>query len=160
FADHALDVAGPPVAFDAAASLAAAELVAKACWFLVARGDAPEAVGRALVLRPPADSPSAHLSADLTLRFLPAVHPRGRALAADDVLTRSLETVLREWPLSGSLADVSGAPLTAPVFGGHTGLLLLYAERLARHVKPAWVVDGPVRPYVELAFAERGLRAP
>jgi hypothetical protein len=159
FADHALDVAGPPIAFDTPVALAAAECVAKACWFLVSRDEQADAVGRALVL-PPEDVPAAHLSADVVLRFLPSVHRRARVFAPDDVLTAALATMLRQWPLSGALADVADPPLTAPTFGGHPGLLLLYAERLASHEKTAWVTDGPVRPFVELVFAERGLRLP
>jgi hypothetical protein len=160
FARHALDVAGPPLAFDAAAALSAAECVGRACWFLVSHGERPELVSTALALPPPGESPERHLSADVVLRFLPAVHRRARALAPDDVLTRSLEKLLRGWPLSGLLADVAEAPLTPPTFGGHAGLLLLYAERLGGHVRPAWVPDGPARPYIELVFAESGLRVP
>ncbi len=160
FARHALDVAGPPLTFDAPAALAAAECVGRACWFLVSRGERPELVAAALTLPPPGESPEPHLSADVVLRFLPAVHRRARALAPDDVLTRSLEKLLREWPLSGALADVAEAPLAPPAFGGHPGLLLLYAERLAGHPRPAWVPDGPARPYIELVFAESGLRVP
>jgi hypothetical protein len=160
FADHALDVAGPPVEFDAPTALAAADLTGKACWFLVTRRESPDAVGRSLSLPAGGDTPARHLSADVVLRFLPAVHRRAKAVAPDDVLTKSLEDVLRRWPLSGALASIDGAPLTAPTFGGHPGLLLLYAERLASNARTNWVADGSVRPYIELVFAERGLRVP
>jgi hypothetical protein len=160
FADHALDIAGPAIAFDAPAALAAAECVAKACWFLVSRDENADAVGRAVALPPPENLPAAHLSADVALRFLPSVYRRARAIAPDDVLTSALAKLLRLWPLSGVLADVADPPLTAPTFSGHQGLLLLYAERLASHEKAAWVTDGPVRPFVEMVFAERGLRMP
>jgi hypothetical protein len=160
FRNHALDVAGPVVTFDPAAALAAAEFVGKACWYLVSRGELPDVVASILTLAPPADLASAHLSTDVVLRFLPAVHRRARALAPDDVLTGALAKVLREWPLTGALADVTDGPLTPPIFGGHPGLLLLYAERLASRPKPAWAVDGPARPYIELAFEERGLPVP
>jgi hypothetical protein len=160
FADHVLDVAGPPVTFDAPAALAAAEFVGKACWFLVSRDEPPNAVEQALKMPRPGETPGWHLSADVVLRFLPAVYRRARALSPDDVLTRSLEARLREWPLAGVLSEVNASPVTAPTFGGHPGLLLLFAERLAEHVKPAWVPDGPGRAYVEMVFAERGLRVP
>lgn len=160
FADAVLDVAGPPLGFEASAALAAAEFVGRACWFLVSRSEPAEMVERALPLPPPPPRPAAHLSADLTLRFLPALHRRARALAVDDVLTRALERTLREWPLSGAGADLTAPPLTAPDFAGHAGLLLLYAERLALHPRPAWAPAGPARAYIELVFAERGLRVP
>jgi hypothetical protein len=158
YRNHALDVAGSPIPFDQAAALAAAEFVGKACWFLVSRDEQPDDVGNSLVLASPADSAAAHLSADVTLRFVPAIHRRARALAPDDILTDAMAKVLRQWPLSGSLSDVPEGPLTPPAFAGHAGLLLLYAERLATRPKPAWVSEGAVWPYIELAFAERGQR--
>src|SRR5262249_53289303 len=41
FATHCLHVAGPPVEWDAATGLAAAHLVANACWFLVSHREPP-----------------------------------------------------------------------------------------------------------------------
>jgi len=102
------------------------------------------------------DAPAAHLSADLVLRFLPQVHRRARALDPADPLVMILERVLRQWPLSGVLADVLEGPVTPPDFGGHAGLLFLYAERLARHEKPAWLPTGPGREYAEVVWAELG----
>jgi hypothetical protein len=160
FADHALDVGGPALPFDAPAALAAAECVGRACWFLVSHDEQADVVARALTLPPPEGLPAAHLSADVALRFLPSIHRRARAFAPDDVLTSALAKILRQWPLSGVLADLADPPLSAPTFGGHSGLLLLYAERLASHQKTAWVTDGPARPFVEMVFAERGLRLP
>jgi hypothetical protein len=57
--------------------------------------------------------------------------------------------VLRQWPLSGVLSDVTEPPLTPPEFDGNPGLMLLYAERLARHEKSAWVPQGEGREYVQ-----------
>lgn len=159
YADHCLDLAGPPPPFDLAAAVAAAGRVWSACWFLLHHGDGPEIVEAALALPPPANA-AQHMSADLTLRFLPQVHRRARALAAADPLTAGLARLLREWPLSGVLSDVAEPPLTPPDFDGHNGLLMLYAERLTSNVKPAWMPEGPGLPYVELAFAGRGLPPP
>jgi hypothetical protein len=44
--------------------------------------------------------------------------------------------------------------------GGHPGLLLLYAERLALRPRPAWALHGPAREYVELVFSEKGMPTP
>jgi hypothetical protein len=159
FAIRRLEVAGPPLDFDADMAVTAAGWVWSACWFLVSRREEAAEVEQALAVAPSSMTPAAHLSADLTLPFLPGVYGRARALAADDVLTRCLAGLLRRWPLSGVLSDVAEGPVIAPDFGGHPGLALLFAERLADHVKPAWVPrDGPARAYVELVFAERGLR--
>jgi hypothetical protein len=159
FADHCLDVAGPPPPFDPTAADAAARCVWCACWFLVHRGDGPDFVEKALTLPPPT-SAAQHLSADLTLRFLPQVHRRARALAVADPLSVGLARLLREWPLSGVLSDVTEPPTTSPEFDGHKGLLTLYADRLVANPKPAWTPAGPGLPYAELAFAYRGLSLP
>jgi len=159
YSAYRLDVAGPPPAFAAPTALAAAEFVWLACWFLLVRDEEPAEVEKGLRPLTPPTTPGQHLSADLVLRFLPQVYRRARGLAADDVLTQSLERVLRQWPLSGVLADVSEEPTTSLELGGHSGLLLLYAERLAGNVKPAWVpAEGPAREWVERVFAERDLQ--
>ncbi len=159
-ADYRLDIAGPALDLDAETALAAAVLLSQACWFLVSRTEPVEELERCLALPGPPASPAQHLSADLTLRYLPQVHGRARALAPDDRLAVLLATVLRQWPLSGVLSQVEDEPLTPPEFGGHPGLLLLYAERLAQTEKPAWVPRGPAQEYVELVFADLGKRPP
>ncbi len=94
-----------------------------------------------MTLAPPSNPASAHLSADVVLRFLAAVHRRARALAPDDVLTGALAKVWSEWPLTGALADATDGPLTPPTFGVHPGLSLRYAEWLASRPKPARVSE-------------------
>lgn len=159
FRDYRLAVAGPPVEFDPETAVAAGGLVWQACWFLLRREEDAAEVERLVRMPGPPRSPAEHLSADLTLRFLPQVHRRARAAAADDVLTARLTDVLREWPLSGALSDVADGPLTEPEFAGHAGLLLLYAERLAAHPRPEWVpAAGAAREYLELITAEAGRR--
>jgi hypothetical protein len=159
-ADARLDLAGPPLPFDAPAALAAAVFVWQACWFLLVRNEPEEEVEKALELPPPPRLAAQHLSSDLTLRYLSQVHRRARGTDAADVLTTRLTQALRQAPLSGVLADIDEGPLGDVELGGHPGLLLLYAERLAEHPRPTWVVAGPARPYVELVFAERGLVVP
>jgi hypothetical protein len=139
-----LEVAGPPLPFRPAVAFAAAVLVRDACWFLVCHNEPPEEVARRTALPAPA-SAADHLSADLTLRFLPNITRRARLISPADALPGLLATVLRRWPLSGVLAeeaDVADGPLTPPTFDDHPGLLLLYAERLAAHEKPAWLPEG------------------
>jgi hypothetical protein len=159
-ADARLDLAGPPLPFDAPAALAAAAFVWRACWFVLQRSEPDEEVERTLQLPAPPRLAAEHLAADLTLRFLPQVHRRARGTDAADLLTARLTQALRQAPLSGVLADIEEGPLASVELGGHPGLLLLYAERLADNPRPAWVGAGLVRPYVDLAFAERGLVVP
>jgi hypothetical protein len=153
FADYRLSVAGPLIDFDEATALAAGQLVRQACWFLVNHDEPDEELEKRLIMPAPPASPAQHISADLTLRYLPQIHRRTRALAAADQLPALLASVLRQWPLTGVLADVPEGPTTALDFGGHPGLLLLYAERLAQNDKPGWQPEGPGAEYVELVRA-------
>jgi hypothetical protein len=79
-------------------------------------------------------------------------------LNPQDVLTTRLGELLRSWPLSGVLASIDDPPLTPIDFGGHHGLSLLYAERLAANPRPTWVVDGLVGEFIELVAHEHGIR--
>lgn len=159
YAVHRRRVAGPALDFDAPFALAAATVVQHASWFLVSRADPDAELERWLVLQAPGGRPAAHLSADLVLRFLPTIHRRARAQDPADRLTVLLADLLRSWPLSGVLGDVADAPLIPLDFGGHPGLLWLYAERLAQHEKPAWVPDGPGREVVEQVYRDLGRTA-
>ena len=77
------------------------------------------------------------------------------------VLVIGLERLLREWPLSGVLADLEGGPTTSINFGEHQGLQLLYAERLVETDRPDWVpTTGPAREWVERVYHERGKPVP
>jgi hypothetical protein len=155
FERHALEVAGPPLPFDPDAALAGAVALARACWLLVAGEGEPPAMKSA------PQTPAAHLSADVCLRFLPAVLRRARARHAEGEPAASLDRLLRAWPLSGVLADLDGEPAAPPDFGGHPGLQLLYAERLVATGRPGWVpADGPTREWAERVFAERGRLLP
>jgi hypothetical protein len=151
-----LEVAGMPPGFDAEAALAASEFVWRGCWFLLERSEPPAVLERELALPPAPVTPAQHLSADVVLRYLPQVYQRARAFAPDDVLTNLLARALRQAPLSGVLADVAEGPLAPLDFGGHFGLQLLYAERLAAHEKPAWVPQqGQTLELLEWVRADR-----
>jgi MoxR-vWA-beta-propeller ternary system domain bpX4 len=157
FAEYRLEVAGPPVEFDDEAGLAAAVFTARACWFAVSRDEPPEEVSKSLSpLRQPT-TPAAHLSADLTLRYAVTVHRRARAQNPEDVLVKGLAETLRGCPLTGVLSDVADGPTGDLTFGGHRGLELLYAERLAGHFRDGWLPpEGRTREAVELVFRQLG----
>ena len=155
FQVHRLDVAGPPIAFDAPTALLSAELVRQASWFLVNRSDSVETMERFLIWPRPPRSAAEHLSADLTFRFLPQIQRRARSIAPGDRLASFLADLLKAWPLSGVLSDIQDGPEDVGDLGGHVGLWMLYAERLARDEKPAWMLRGAARGHVELVF--RGL---
>jgi hypothetical protein len=59
------------------------------------------------------------------------------------------------------LADLREPPTADPDFGGHPGLQLLYAERLAAREKASWLPkSGPARERVELVYHRLGRPAP
>jgi len=163
YASYRLGIPGPMLDFDPESALAAAEMVWLASWFLLVREQEPDEVERTLkefALPHKGRLPGQHLSVDLTLRYLPGIHQRARSLAADDVLTRTLAQILRQWPLSGVLADLHEPPLLPIEDLEHPGLLLLYAERLAAHPREAWMPnEGLARQWVERVFEERKERA-
>jgi hypothetical protein len=159
FAEYRLDVAGPLIELDEEAAAAAALFMARACWFAVSRDEPAEQVAH--LLKPLAEpkTPAGHLSVDLTLRYLATVYRRVHSQSPDDVLTTRLAETLRRCPLTGVLSDVEDGPTGDLTFGGHRGLELLYAERLAANYRPAWLPPaGRTREAVELVYQERGER--
>ncbi len=141
FDEDAMDLAGPTLKFDVDTAIRAAEWSRYACWYLVSRTEAGEVVERTLAPLAEPRRAEQHLSADLTFRYLPLVHRRARAIAPDDLLTTRLADLFRRWPLSGVLSDVHDGPTSPLDFGGHPGLLMLYAERLLQNEKLAWIPE-------------------
>jgi hypothetical protein len=161
FQTHGLSVAGPRIAFDPRCASAAAELVRQASWALVNHDERVADLEKRLKMPCSPETPSHHLSADLTLRYLPQIVRRARGLDPSDPLVGILARVLRGWPLSGVLSDMDEGPLVPLDFGGHPGLLLLYAERLFGNDRPSWrpAPPGPAWEHDELVRQEHG-RAP
>jgi hypothetical protein len=160
FAAYRLDVAGPLIDFEAPTAEAAAELVWHAGWFLLSRQEPTAELDRRLIMPGPPRSAAQHLSADLTLHYVPQICRRAQALAPADHLVTCLTGILRRWPLSGVLSAVPDAPETPPDLDGHPGLMLLYAERLAQNERRAWVPAGRSLEYAELVYAGLGKRLP
>ena len=123
-------------------------------WALVNRDDRMTDLVKRLKMPGSPLTPSHHLSADLTLRYLPQVLRRARGLDPSDPLVAQLANVLRTWPLSGVLSDVEEGPLVPLDFGGHPGLMLLYAERLVGNDRPCWrpITNGPSWDHYELVL--------
>jgi metal-sulfur cluster biosynthetic enzyme len=161
FAEYRLDVAGPRIDFDSVAAHEAALFTARACWFAVSREEPPEQVTTLLPTISDPKTPAAHLSIDLTLRYAVTIYRRVHAQNAEDVLAIRLADTFRRCPLTGVLSDAAEAPTGDLVFGGHAGLELLYAERLAANYRPAWLpAEGRVRERVEMVFQQMGKAMP
>jgi MoxR-vWA-beta-propeller ternary system domain bpX4 len=160
YARYRLDVAGRPLSFDAEAGMEAARFLTFACWALVG-DDPPTVTEKQLRFEMQPAGPQEHLSADLSLRFLPTVHRRIRTRPPDDLLHHTVANVLRRWPLSGALSDVAEPPTGDFHFQNHPGLQLLYAERLAAHLRSTWIPQtGPAREVLELVLQQQGKLLP
>ncbi|HEU5117754.1 MAG TPA: hypothetical protein VFT74_14100, partial [Isosphaeraceae bacterium] len=120
------EVAGPPITFDPTAAISAAAFVRQAAWAVLNR-DEPAEVLLASLSRPIAPrTPSEHLSADLTLRYLPAIEARIQAFDPEDVVLDSLTEWFHACPLSGVLSSLLEGPELSPDLGNHPGLAMLY----------------------------------
>ena len=162
FEIHSLAVAGCRIAFDAEIACVAAEFVRQASWALVNRDERVSGLAKRMTMRGAPQTPSQHLSCDLTMRYLPQVLRRARGLDPSDPLVAEIANLLRAWPLSGVLSDVAEGPLVPPRFSAHPGLMLLYAERLIGNDRLCWrpTRNGPSWEYYELVLQEHGRAAP
>lgn len=160
-AEQQLAIAGPPLEFDPVIAYAAAEFLTMACWCLVMGGEPAATIAKSLSFPRNPERVSAHFSADISLRFLTTVFRRVMIRPPDDPMQQIVADTLRRWPLSGAAADVVDPPLGNLDFHNHHGLQLLYAERLAAHLRPAWVPPaGRTREALELVLMQKGLSLP
>jgi hypothetical protein len=162
FESYQLTVAGPPIRFDPQVAAGAAEFVRQASFALVSRAEGVAVLEKRLRLPGPPVTASQHLSADLTLRYVPQIVRRSRGLDPFDPLAGLLEKALRFWPLSGVLSEGEEGRSVALDFDGHAGLMLMYAERLIQNDRPQWRPEPPglAWEYYELVLAEHGRSAP
>jgi len=159
FSTFCLDLAGAPLTFDPVVAASAAEVVRQSCAALVDRSKRPEDLAEALRMPHPPRTSSEHLSADLTFRYLSQIHHRARSVDPIDPLVPMLVWLLREWPLSGALADLDEPLAISPDFNGHRGLMILFAERLVARCRKSSYPDGVAGEYVELVrrFSAEGV---
>ena len=154
FAEHSLNVAGPPIAFERRVAMEASRLFMQAAIALVDHSETPEVLSSRLRMSRVPHTAADHLSADIVFRYLPHLLRRARASRPDDPLVVMLTQVLRQWPLSGVLADIDEAPSTKPEFPDHHGLLMLYSERWILRQDEAWKGGGATGEYIEWALED------
>jgi MoxR-vWA-beta-propeller ternary system domain bpX4 len=97
-------------------------------------------------------SATEHMATDVAFRFLPGLYHRAINRDPEDPLIEAMKTMLRQWPLSGVLADIAEPPESPLDFEGHLGLGFLYAQRLAARERSGWLPDGHAGQCVEVVY--------
>lgn len=150
-----LHLPGPPLEPCLPILVEAVQVLYRLAWEIL-HGPSPDAdADPSLRMQRGPCGPRDHVAADVAFRFLPRLHQQAHARGADAPLTRRLAELLREWPLSGVLADIPEPPLTPPEFG-HVGVAFLYSERLAERTRPAWIPSGPERDLTAIVWRTLG----
>jgi len=144
-----------PPPFEAAAALWAAQAMYTGAQLLLAREGMPAGLPALLPDYTGAQSAGAILSADLCLRFLPAMIKHLRAVDDDDPLLPLLEKKLAAWHYSGvdyalDLATLDFAPYTDPC------VYALYRDRIIRHQHIALARHPAFEPAVRAALGLHG----
>ncbi len=154
-----LHLPGPSLERDLPTLVLAVQVVYRMAWRFLNSELTP--VPDDLTLRMPEKPRSAaeHLAADVAFRFLPGLYQRVLHRDPEDPLGIALRELLRQWPLSGVLADITEPPLVPIDFGGHVGLGFLYAQRLAERERHGWQPDDTARESLELVYHALGKKA-
>ena len=151
--DRANWPAGQPE-FSEQIGLWSANLLYRACHFVVERDANPESLQRALTVKPPQPpSAAAHYSADLTFRFLPDVVKLAKTAAEDDPLGEMLLNLARQWPLA-SVGMTAVQNVDVSCIAGNPCLLQAYVDRVIRRSDVARLNHPAVR---QAAQASLGL---
>jgi hypothetical protein len=137
--DQSLALAGPPIVGSLDALIPAIQVTYRFARRALHPEMSPVGSDASLKMPHPPRSAAEHLGADLPFRFLPGLYQRLVTRDPGDELAAALKNLLREWPLSGILADISEPPTSPLNFEGHLGVRFLYAERLVDRERPGWL---------------------
>ena len=157
-AAQSLHLPGPPIRGSLDTLLPAIHVVYRFAWRFLNPDPSPVDQDKSLRMEHAPRSAEDHLGGDLAFRFLPGLWQRAMNRDPADDLAKTMKQLLREWPLSGVLADISEPPATPLDFGGHLGIHFLYAERLATRERPGWFPES--RDGVEIVWQSLGKKLP
>ncbi|GGH67365.1 hypothetical protein HNQ91_001671 [Filimonas zeae] len=130
YRNECLDYPATPPAFNAAAALWGAKTIYTAAQLLLYREHTNTQLPVLLPAYNGTQTPDAILSADLCLRFLPAVLQQAENIDPDDVIISLLQACLQQWHYSGiSCYAAEQLPDMAVVLDNAT-LRQLYADRV------------------------------
>jgi MoxR-vWA-beta-propeller ternary system domain bpX4 len=154
-----LELAGPPLPFDADAAAWGAGRLYEACRYLTYRQEGPETVHKAFAGPAPKPTPAAIFGVDLVLRHLPELWTLAASLADDDPLIDELKRLAVSWPLSSvGTPGIEGTD-PSPILV-HRGLRQLYTDRILQKRDRSRLSDPRVRSAALEAIGEHSeLRA-
>src|ERR1700676_3856288 len=128
---QSLHLPGPQIEGSLSTLIYAVQVVYRLAWRLLNPEPLSPADDPSLRMPAPPQTPHEHAAGDIAFRFLPGRYHRAMVRDGEDPLALAMKSLLRQWPLSGVLADLTEPPETPIDFGGHPGLGFLYALRLA-----------------------------
>lgn len=131
-----------PPAFEAAAALWAARIVYTASHLLLDRSALPEDIPALLPGFSADITASAFVSADLCLRFLPAITTQAKNIDPDDSLIKLLEDILQSWHYSaiGYFTEIGN--LDFEMITSDRCLAQLYTDRIIERKAEVFVSHG------------------
>lgn len=129
YAEDAMEMPFAPPAFLLPAALWAAEYFYTAVQLTVLREAGAEMIQEKLKEYPGSVTPESIYSADLVLRYLPALLGLARGLAPADSLVQELRKTAEQWPFSSVGAD-PGGPVNDAVIFSHACLRQVYTDRI------------------------------
>jgi MoxR-vWA-beta-propeller ternary system domain bpX4 len=152
YENECLGYPGMAPAFDAAAALWGAQTVYSSAQLLLYRQDKEADLASVLLPYTGPMTPSAILSADLCLRFLPDVLQMAKQMDSDDLLVTLLTTLLQQWHYSaiGYRFDITGADFDAII--SDACLRQLYVDRVITRQDQQAAILPPLMPFVKAAM--------
>ena len=134
--------------FDADAALWAGQWVYYAVHLMVIRDAGEAEITRLMPPYSAAPSPSAVISADVCLSYLPEILHAAKGFAPGDILVTTLKTTARSWPFSAAGLALEGLP-DIRIFSGHPALMQIYTDRLIQYRQRERLRDPLLAPWLQ-----------
>ena len=139
--------------FDHKAALWAGKIVYYASLYLLYRENDDQEIAALIQDYPDEQTPSAILSADVVLRFIPDILSELQAIDTGDVLVSLLEKIIIKWHYSALHHDLPWSELSHDTMDTDKCLLQLYCNRI---IKNKIITLARVSPYYKVIKSNMG----
>ena len=143
---------GTPPPWDEAAAEWSAKVVFHAGQLILYRQHEGDELSDYFPIFPGPITPAAQLSADICLRYLPALLQHLDAIHPDDELIEILRQLLGQWPYTGLLANPSEAPNNLSLVLKDDCLRQLFVDRVIATKNEAVAERPEVQPHITAAL--------